>query len=212
MIAEFSPAAIWRKIRTREIRVTALLAVALGLAVGGHLCMTTVGSVYRMLKRNGEVRAALAGKETTEWRGALRRVGTRTVAMDPALSAKRRAVECLQQLGEKPLVWRATTALYIPKTNREYWDMRQIGTGTTPFIAPAIAQTTMVLGLPEYEDIGWAANGWGYPQYALPTGPEPPAEKLGEAADKARRYGFLRLIVFRGVSAAGCDIEEKKLK
>jgi hypothetical protein len=38
--------------------------------------------------------------------------------------------------------------------------MRQLGDGTTPFIAPALAGLPMVDGLPEYEDIGWAEVGW----------------------------------------------------
>jgi hypothetical protein len=102
--------------------------------------------------------------------------------------------------------------LYIPKTNRTYWDMRQLGDGATPFIAPALAGLPMVEGLPEYEDIGWAEVGWGYPQYELPSRPEPPTENLGRAIDKAQKDGFRQLLVLRDVTASGCGVQEIPLR
>jgi hypothetical protein len=102
--------------------------------------------------------------------------------------------------------------LYIPKTNRTYWDMRQVGPGATPFIAPALAGLPMVEGLPEFEDIGWAAIGWGYPQYQLPTAPEPPTEKLQEAVAKARQGGFSTLLVMRQAGRNDCGLQQITLR
>jgi hypothetical protein len=48
--------------------------------------------------------------------------------------------------------------------------MWQLGDGTTPFIAPALAGLPMVDGLPEYEDIGWAAVGWAIRNVSCPAG------------------------------------------
>jgi len=67
------------------------------------------------------------------------------------------------------------------------------------------------MGFPEFEDIGWAATGWGYPQYKLPTAPEPPGDHLEEALSKARQGGFRVLWVLKGWSAAGCDLEKISL-
>jgi hypothetical protein len=89
--------------------------------------------------------------------------------------------------------------------------MRQLNQGTTPFIAPAVAGLTMVDGVPEYEDIGWAAIGWGYPQYKLPSKPELPSEDLPGAIEKARANGFQRLVVFRSATPEGCELEERTL-
>jgi hypothetical protein len=102
--------------------------------------------------------------------------------------------------------------LYVPKTNRTYWDMRQVGPGATPFMAPALAGLPMVDGLPEFEDIGWAAVGWGYPQYHLPTRPEPPTENLQQAIEKARRDGFRRLLILREANANPCSFQEIQLR
>jgi len=69
----------------------------------------------------------------------------------------------------------------------------------------------MVNGLPEFEDIGWAATGWGYPEYKLPSEPEPPAMQIQQSVSKARQDGFRVLWVFRGLNPAGCDLEEISL-
>jgi hypothetical protein len=174
--------------------------------------MTTFGTVHRVLERNGEDRAVLAGSAETEWRSALRQIRTRPALVSSAWAARMEVLDCLSAIGNRPRQERRTFALYIPKTNRIYWDMRQAGPGATPFLAPALAAVPMVDGLPEYEDIGWAAVGWGYPQYNLPTGPEAPGEKLDQAMEKARSGGFRELLVFRGVSPAGCQLQEIKLE
>jgi hypothetical protein len=70
----------------------------------------------------------------------------------------------------------------------------------------------MVDGLPEYEDIGWAEVGWGYPQYQLPKGPEPPTDDPSRAVDKARNDGFRQLLVLRNVTANGCELQEILLR
>jgi hypothetical protein len=72
-----------------------------------------------------------------------------------AVSLARRVqlIQCIDRLGQQTVEQRGGTVL-IPKTNRTYWDMRQVGDGTTPFIAPALAGLPMVDGLLEYEDIG----------------------------------------------------------
>ena len=66
----------------------------------------------------------------------------------------------------------------------------------------------MIDGLPEYDDIGYAAIGWGYPEYHLPTGPEPPTEKLGAAVESARKKGFKKLVEFKRVSPTGCQLQD----
>jgi hypothetical protein len=200
------------RIKDGSLHLLTLLGVGLLLAVAVHVGMTTFGTVHRVLERNGEDRAVLAGSAETEWRSALRQIRTRPALVSSAWAARMEVLDCLSAIGNRPRQERRTFALYIPKTNRIYWDMRQAGPGATPFLAPALAAVPMVDGLPEYEDIGWAAVGWGYPQYNLPTGPEAPGEKLDQAMEKARSGGFRELLVFRGVSPAGCQLQEIKLE
>jgi hypothetical protein len=200
------------RIKNGSLPLSSLLGLGLMLAVAAHLGMTTFGTVHRVLESNGEDRAVLSGSAETEWRSALRLIRTRRALVSPAWVTPMQVLDCLSAIGNRPLAERRTLALYIPKTNRSYWDMRQVGPGSTPFIAPALAAVPMVEGLPEYDDIGWAAVGWGYPQYNLPTAPEAPTEKTDRAMEKARQGGFRELLVFRGVSPAGCQLQEVKLE
>lgn len=126
-------------------------------------------------------------------------------------AARLNVEQCLTDLGNRPLDQKRTTALYIPKTNRDYWDMRQVGPGSTPFIAPAFSGMTMVEGLPEFDDIGWAAIGWGYPQYRLPTRSEAPSDHSQEAIAKARAEGFHVLLILDTTSSHSCQIRKIEL-
>jgi hypothetical protein len=200
------------RMRDGSLRLTSALLVGLTVAVCGHLFVTTVASAYRMLKRGCETRAVLAGMPATAWRQELGLIKARRSVVVAALANRVQLVQCLDRLGGQPAEQRRGIVLYIPKTNRTYWDMRQLGDGATPFIAPALAGLPMVEGLPEYEDIGWAKVGWGYPQYELPSRPEPPTENLGRATDKAQKDGFRQLLVLRDVTASGCGVQEIPLR
>jgi hypothetical protein len=209
-VPQIKPPTLVAKLRTGQISLAGAFGLFLAFAVCGHLFMTTEGAAYRMVRSIGEARAAVAGTSPLDWRSQfLKR--NRTPVSDLGLIARRNVLQCLQNLGAQPTELKRVAAIYIPKTNRVYWDMRQIGMGATPFIAPAEAGMAMVLGLPEFEDIGWAATGWGYPQYKLPSGPESPVDQTQEAVRKARGSGFKVLWMFRGVKPDGCDLERVDL-
>ena len=195
-------------LRSGQMSLAEAFGLLLAVAVCGHLFMTTEGSAYRMVKSIGEARAGIMGKSRLGWRSQLRQINTSPSPWDPGVVARNNVVQCLESLGRQPEDVKKNSALYIPKTNRVYWDMREVVQGATPFIAPAESGMAMVDGLPEFEDIGWAAIGWGYPEYKLPTGPEPPAMQIQQAVSKARQDGFRVLWVFRGLKPAGCDLEE----
>ncbi len=208
----FRLAELWQRARDGSLRLTTALLCGLTLTVCGHLLMTTLASSYRMLKRGCETRAVLAGLQDTAWRQEVGQIEARRSAVSPRFANRVHLLDCLVGLGGQSLEQRRGLALYIPKTNRTYWDMRQLGDGATPFIAPALASISMVDGLPEFADIGWARVGWGYPQYKLPSGPEPPSENVARAVEKARADGFRELLVLREGAATGCGIEEIALR
>jgi hypothetical protein len=212
LLPQFRFADLLQRTRDGSLRLTSALLLGLTVAVCGHLFITTLAATYRMLKRGCETRAVLAGLPTTAWRQELGQIRARRSVVVAALADRVQLIQCLDRLGDQPPQQRRGTALYIPKTNRTYWDMRQLGDGTTPFIAPALAGLPMVDGLPEYEDIGWAAVGWGYPQYQLPSGPERPTENLDRAIGDARRDGFRQLLVLRDVTNSGCGFQDIPLQ
>jgi hypothetical protein len=208
LLPQFRFADMLQRIRDGSLRLTSAMLLGLTVAIGGHLFITTVAATYRMLKRGCETRAVLAGLPATAWRQELGQIRGRRSFVVAALANRVQLVQCLYRIGDQPAPQRRGTVMYIPKTNRTYWDMRQLGDGTTPFIAPALAGLPMVDGLPEYEDIGWAEVGWGYPQYKLPSGHEEPTENLDRAIDKARKGGFRKLVVMRKAAAGECGVQE----
>ena len=204
---QFKFASLWQRARDGSLTLSITLLCGLALTVCGHLFITTLASSYRMLKRGCETRAVLAGLPDTAWRQEVGQIKARRSVVSAAFATRTHLLDCLVGLGKQPVEQRRGVALYIPKTNRTYWDMRQMGDGTTPFIAPAIAGMPMVDGLPEFADIGWARVGWGYPQYKLPSGPEPPTENVARAVEKARANGFRELLVLRDGVTSGCGIQ-----
>jgi len=211
-IAAFIPkielSSLAANLRNGQISLAQCFGLILAVAVCGHIFMTTGGSAYRLVKSIGEARAAIAGKPLLEWRSQLRQINRSPSIWDPGVLARKNILQCLESLSRQPEALRRTAVLYIPKTNRLYWDMRQVGEGSTPFIAPAESGMAMINGLPEFEDIGGAATAWGYPQYKLPSSPEPPVDHTQEVLSKARQSGFGFLWVLKGWSAAGCDLEK----
>ena len=208
ILPQFRWADLFQQIRSGSLPLTRVLLLGLSAAVCGHLFMTTMASAYRMVKRGCETRAVLAGMPDTEWHQSLRQIRARRSVVADSFSKREELVGCLVHVGGESVEQRRGIALYVPKTNRTYWDMRQVGSGTTPFIAPAFASLPMVDGLPEYDDIGWSRVGWGYPQYKLPTEAETPAEELDHAIQRARHEGFRGLLVLREASKGECGIQE----
>jgi hypothetical protein len=197
-----------RHYKDGSLATSILFIGALALILAGHLFISGVSSAYRMLKTNGEDRALLSGRPASEWQSHLRQIVAREASKNQHVSARQGVLECLYEVSRRPKEQRRVTAIYVPKTNRSYWDMRQLDEGTTPFLAPAGAGVAMIDGLPEYDDIGYAAIGWGYHEYHLPTGPEPPTEKLDAAVESARKKGFKKLVEFKSVSPAGCQLQD----
>lgn len=210
-VPRISPSHLAGRLRRGDISLADAFALFVAVAVCGHVLMTTNGALYRMVKSAGEARAGIAGKSPLDWRSELRHFGRPPATWSPAIAMRRSLVQCLRTLDEKPSETKRTAALYIPKTNRVYWDMRQVGQGATPFIAPAESGMAMVDGVPEFEDIGWAATGWGYPQYKLPSGPQLPVSDTEKAVNKAKQAGFRNLWVLRGLNPDNCDLEEVAL-
>jgi uncharacterized membrane protein len=210
-LADSLPASRFGKLRLEEVRLQSVLVAGLAIAILGHLGMTTVGVTYRLLKRNALNRLVRAGGDAGEWRRNLRLIRGPQPPLAEAFQARAQLVRCLETIGKEPVEQRAVTALYVPKTNRVYWDMRQLDFGVTPFIAPAVAGVTMVRGLPEYEDIGGAGLGFGYPQFKLPSGPAVPVENDEDAMSRAKQFGLRRLLILRSVARQGCELEERRV-
>lgn len=105
-------------------------------------------------------------------------------------------VQVLRQIGRLPLAEKRQTALWIPKTNRVYWDILP-RCEAVPFVAPAITGMAAIDNLPDVNcpyAITPAINHYGvYRRGALAVGEQQMDEN--NACNAARGKGFLGLIV-----------------
>ena len=112
----------------------------------------------------------------------------------------------LRALQRLPRTVRRRTALYIPKSNRTYWDLIGIGKAgpggtrndTAPFLAPALAEMVMLNGLPDQVDKRLAAKGFGYSSYADQNGAFPASShdsSRAELCERARKWGCDQIVI-----------------
>ena len=199
-----------------DIPVRAVFTGIFALLFFLHLTITTYGSVYGLLKDNAGIRAELVGHPPEDWRGMLRSLySSSRGSVSPALRPKAEVLACLHTLGDMPLAQKRTSVLYIPKSNRNYWeDLRQRspGEGSVSFIAPALAGIAMIYGEPEYDDISETRRlDYGFWSYPLPTYSEPASSgDINEAASRAKALGFGQVIVMEE-SSGSCAVRTTPL-
>jgi hypothetical protein len=199
----------WRQNSLRRMAILAGMCL-----VGSHLFLTTTSAAYGLLKDNAQIRAALGGYAPDGWRAHLALLyGESRGDVSGSARARLATLASLRQLSQIPRGEKRKTLLYIPKTNRSYWeDLRQTaGTeGTTPFIAPALSGLAMISGEPEYEDLSEARRiTYDYWSYPLPNAPaNPAASGMEELKARAREMGFRQVIVLQQ-NAAGCCAMER---
>jgi len=106
-----------------------------------------------------------------------------------------KVIEALEKLARLPSDEKRQTLLFIPKSNRLYWDLPATMCKAIPFIAPAITGIAMIDGLPgdECADIG----RYGYAIYLSPGGARPQAiDRSADLCALVRQKGFCRVIIF----------------
>jgi hypothetical protein len=76
----------------------------------------------------------------------------------------------LESLAELPREVKQKSLLFIPQSNRLYWDM-QDRCSAGPFVAPAVSGLALLDGMP---DASCAVSAYGYDAYTPRTGPQDP--------------------------------------
>jgi hypothetical protein len=202
-----SPQGLW------DIPVRAMFVGVFALLFVLHLGITTFSSVYGLLKDNAQIRAELAGYPADAWRVMLRSLYRASRgAISTAFEPKRDMIACLQKLGEMPTARKRESVVYIPKSNRAYWEsLRQgpLGEGSVAFVAPAFTGIAMIDGLPEYEDLNETRRlDYGFWSYNLPTHPVPPSSiETARVSNRARALGFRQMLVIDGQPPSSCSVQ-----
>lgn len=101
-------------------------------------------------------------------------------------------IKILQDLGNLPLSEKKKTLLFIPQSNRLYWDLDE-KCSINPFIAPALTGMAMIDGLPAAD---CKTRYYGYESYQLRKEPQSSLDKTKETlCQKAIAKGFSQVIV-----------------
>jgi len=110
----------------------------------------------------------------------------------PANIKNRRVIEALEKLADLPTDQKRQTLLFIPKSNRLYWDLPATACKAVPFIAPAVTGIAMMGGLPG--DDCTDQRQYGYEVYRKPG--DARRDQSADLCVLARQKGFCRIIIF----------------
>jgi hypothetical protein len=120
-----------------------------------------------------------------------------TATQQARKDAEAQTIDMLASLYHIPMEEKRVTLLYIPRTNRAYWDLLRPGhpRWITPFVAPALSGLALLDGLPDPEDIP-DDHGYGYGVYNQFKDARHPLDQSSEALGRnAEAMGFKRILV-----------------
>jgi hypothetical protein len=202
------PAAAPTSFRSRlgMVRVSQLFYGLVALSLAGVVGMNTLKSVkdmvaFNILSRGGGLvlkQALKAELRDGNIRAVLDRLSRQAEVAEARLE-NRKIIQVLLALDRLPPEEKKQTALYIPKTNRAYWDLfdprKEVWRGQaamkSPFVAPALSGLAMIHGLPEARP---SHPGWAYEVYDLHNLPRADLSQK-EVCRKASSMGFAKVII-----------------
>lgn len=141
------------------------------------------------------IKAAIKAKNFSEASNLINREIV-TLIMLPQPKLKKQInyqiIQELQILANLPLLEKQKTLLFIPQSNRLYWELEP-NCESTALIAPAITGIAMIDGLPK---VGCEAKGYGYEIYSLRrTQQSSFVMSKNQLCSKALAQGFSQIIV-----------------
>jgi hypothetical protein len=111
--------------------------------------------------------------------------------------AEAETIRLLSDLFWLPREEKRLSLLYIPRSNRAFWDLldQSKPRWLAPLVGPALSGIALIDGLPDPQDI--PANGLnGYSSYEHARSPRPPSDRTKSAlCRRAEQMGFRRIIV-----------------
>jgi hypothetical protein len=183
-----------------------VLAWLLGLFAASTFLLNT-WALLMGVANNVKGSMQLAASETSPfdaaWNGNFRqarKVLDRQVGvMEEHLHADKNIVSVLRELDRLPLAEKRRSFLFIPKSNRQFWDLLHAPYSPKdgPFVAPALSGIAMLDGLYERPE-GDAWSGYGYQHYTYPfeKQKQPPLDQyLPTLKQRCVELGMNQLIV-----------------
>jgi hypothetical protein len=189
-----------------EVRTPHLLAVIVGLFAVGTFALNTdalLSGVAAVVKGSLGLAPAATGPLEAAWAGdfpqARQILDRRVVAVEEQLATDKNVIALLRGLDRLPLEEKRRSLLYIPKTNRQFWDLLHTAYSPKdgPFVAPALSGIAMLDGLYDRPE-GDVWSGYGYQHYPCPIEKQkqPPLDEyLPLLKQRCAKLGMNQLVV-----------------
>jgi hypothetical protein len=114
-------------------------------------------------------------------------------------------INTLKSLSNLPHIEKRNSLLFIPQTNRRYWDLMQYCI-SSPFVATSLSGIAMLDGLP---DKNCNVDDFGYWAYNLRAEPQSLSlQKPSELCDRAKLLGFTKVISVDTTAEAQIEINK----
>jgi hypothetical protein len=160
-----------------QIKMPRVLALLLGLFAIGTFVLNTdalLSAVAAGVKGSLGLAPAATGPLDATWSGdfpqARQILDRQVAAVEERLLTDKNVITLFRSLDRLPLAEKRRTLLFIPKTNRQYWDLLHTPYSPKdgPFVAPALSGIAMLDGLYDRPE-GDIWSGYGYQHYTCPV-------------------------------------------
>ena len=126
-------------------------------------------------------------------------IDQQAAVVEGRLRTEKNIVPLLQSLDRLPLAEKRRSLLYIPKSNRQFWDLLHDAYSPKdgPFVAPALSGIAMIDGLYDRpEGDFWSGYGYQHYTYPLEKQKQPPLDEyLPQLKRRCAEFGMNQLIV-----------------
>jgi hypothetical protein len=189
-----------------RVALSHALAWLLGLFAAGTILLNTwalLMGVANSVKGSLQLAASETSPFDAAWGGNFhqaRQILDRQVGvMEEHLHTDKNIITVLRDLDRLPLAEKRRSFLFIPKTNRQFWDLLHAPYSPKdgPFVAPALSGIAMLDGLYDRPE-GDSWSGYGYQHYTYPfeKQKQPPLDQyLPTLKQRCAELGMNQLIV-----------------
>ena len=200
------------------LRLGRIACAAIVLCIAGTLCANTLDLLGGMVTTNLAARGHASGQTglgVALMHGRLRVAGEilrqSAAEVESRLRSDKSIVLVLSSLDQMSLAEKRRSLLFIPKSDRQYWDLLHgpYWPKDGPFVGPALSGLAMIDGLsvPAKND-PWIGHGYHHYSKAEASRVQPPfSQYLPALRSRCARLGFRQLIVVRNRHDGSAEIE-----
>ena len=200
------------------LKLGRIAGAAIVLCIAGTLCANTLDLLGGMVTSNLAARGHASGQTglgVALMHGRFRAAGEilrRSAAeVESRLRSEKSIIPVLSSLDQMPLADKRRSLLFIPKSDRQYWDLLHgpYWPKDGPFVGPALSGLAMIDGLyvPAKND-PWIGHGYHHYSKADASRVQPPlSQDLRALRSRSARMGFRQLIVVTNRPDGSAQIE-----